>query len=247
MIRSKCVLSAVLLILAASAVLSAQAPQVVAVRAGRIFDPKSGTNLTNQVVLISGDRITDVGPADGVKVPAGARVIDLSQATVLPGLIDGHVHLTDAAGGLQHQMMVALYSANQSLKAGFTTLVVMGTHGGGYADVELKNAIESGLVQGPRLLTAGPVLEITAPANGPFPLGFKPFEPSLIANGVEGMRAAVRELAHNGVDHIKITTTGRFYFKPDGEMVNTALLTREELKAAVDEAHKLGLWVATHS
>ncbi len=247
MIRSKCVLSAVLLILAASAVLSAQTPQVVAVRAGRMFDPKSGTNLTNQVVLISGDRITDVGPADRVKVPAGARVIDLSHATVLPGLIDGHVHLTDAAGGLQHQMMVALYSANQSLKAGFTTLVVMGTHGGGYADVELKNAIESGLVQGPRLLTAGPVLEITAPASGPFPLGFKPFEPSLIANGVEGMRAAVRELAHNGVDHIKITTTGRFYFKPDGEMANTALLTREELKAAVDEAHKLGLWVATHS
>src|SRR5260370_1090754 len=96
MIRSKCVLSAVLLILAASAVLSAQTPQVVAVRAGRMFDPKSGTNLTNQVVLISGDRITDVGPADRVKVPAGARVIDLSHATVLPGLTDGHVHLTHA-------------------------------------------------------------------------------------------------------------------------------------------------------
>ena len=247
MIRSQCVLNTVLLILAGSGVLSAQAPQVVAVRAGRMFDAKSGTKLANQVVLISGDRIMDVGPADSVKVPAGAKVIDLSQSTVLPGLIDGHVHLTDAAGGLQHQMLVALYSATQSLKAGFTTQVVMGTHGGGYADVELKKAIESGLVQGPRLLTAGPVLEITAPANGPFPLEFKPFEPSLIANGVEGMRAAVRELAHNGVDHIKITTTGRFYFKPNGEMVNTALPTREELKAAVDEAHKLGLWVATHS
>src|ERR1700680_2261839 len=106
MIRSKCVLSAVLLILATSAVLSAQAPQVVAVRAGRMFDPKSGTNLTNQVVLISGERITDVGPAAGVKVPVGARGVDLSQATVLPGLIDGHVHLTAAAGGLQHQMIV---------------------------------------------------------------------------------------------------------------------------------------------
>src|ERR1700726_1566406 len=98
MIRSKCVLSAVLLILAASAVLSAQAPQVVAVRAGRLFDPKSGTNLANQVVLIRDDKIADVGPAAIVKIPTGARVIDLSGATVLPGLIDGHVHLTDAVG-----------------------------------------------------------------------------------------------------------------------------------------------------
>lgn len=92
--------------------------------------PESGTNPTNQVILISGDRIADVGPAESVKVPAGARGIDLSQATALPGLIDAHVHLTDSAGGLQHQMMVAVYSATQSLKAGFTTLVVMGTHGG---------------------------------------------------------------------------------------------------------------------
>src|SRR5438270_11685328 len=192
MIRSKRVLNTVLLILAGSAVLSAQAPQVVAVRAGRMFDPKSGANLTNQVVLISGERITDVGPADSVKVPGGARVIDLGQATVLPGLIDGHVHLTDAAGGLQHQMMVALYSATQSLRAGFTTQVAMGSHGGGYADVELKKAIESGLVQGPRIVTAGPILGITAPGNGFYPLGFTPFEAEIIKDGPEGLRAGVR-------------------------------------------------------
>ena len=240
-------LNAVLLILCGAVLLSAQSSQVVAVRAGRMFDPKSGTSLTNQVVLITGDRITDVGPADRVKIPAGARVIDLSQATVLPGLIDGHVHLTDAAGGLQHQMMVALYSATQSLNAGFTTLVVMGTHGGGYADVELKKAIESGLVQGPRLLTAGPMISITAPGNAPFPLEFKPFESDLIANGPEGMREAVRELAHYGVDHVKIHTTGRFYFKPNGEMVNQPLPSPEEMKALVDEAHRRGLFVATHS
>jgi len=133
----------------------AQTAQVIAVRAGRVFDPRSGTNVTNQVVLITGERISDAGPADRVQIPAGARVIDLSQATVLPGLIDGHLHLTDAAGGLQHQMMVALYSATQSLNAGFTTQVVMGSHGGGYADVELRKAIESRLVRGPRLLVAG--------------------------------------------------------------------------------------------
>src|SRR6267143_2417376 len=84
----------------------AQAPQVVAVRAGHLFNSKSGTMLANQVVLINGEKITDVGPADRVQVPAGARVIDLSQASVLPGLIDGHVHLTDATGGLQRQMLV---------------------------------------------------------------------------------------------------------------------------------------------
>src|SRR3982074_1301419 len=119
--RLKYMFSAVLFVLATG--ICAQAQQVTAVRAGKMFDPKSGTNLTNQVVLISGDRITDVGPADSVKIPAGARVIDLSQATVLPGLIDGHVHFTDAQGGLQHQMMVAVNTAMRSLNAGFTTQV----------------------------------------------------------------------------------------------------------------------------
>jgi len=225
----------------------AQTAQVIAVRAGRVFDPRSGTNVTNQVVLVTGERISDAGPADRVQIPAGARVIDLSQATVLPGLIDGHLHLTDTAGGLQHQMMVALYSATQSLNAGFTTQVVMGSHGGGYADVELRKAIESRLVRGPRLLVAGPVLDITTPGNDTFPLDFKPFRPNIVANGPEAMRAAVRELAHYGVDHIKMTTTGPFVFKPNGDMVNQALPSLEELKAAVDEAHRRGLFVATHS
>jgi imidazolonepropionase-like amidohydrolase len=222
-------------------------PPTVAVRAGRLFDPRSGTNLTNQVVLINGDRITDVGPADRVRVPAGTRVIDLSQATVLPGLIDGHVHLTDDAGGLQHQMLVALDTATRSLRAGFTTLVCMGAHGGGYADVELRKAIETGLVQGPRLLTAGPVLQITTPRSAAYPLDFKPFETDLVADGPEAMRAAVRQLAHYGVDHVKIITTGPFYFKPNGEMVNQALFSLEEIKAVVDEAHRRGLFVASHS
>ena len=79
-------------------VASAVQAQTVAIRAGRLFDPKTGTNLQNQVVLVSGERITDVGPAATVKIPAGAKVIDLSFATVLPGLIDGHVHLTDGKG-----------------------------------------------------------------------------------------------------------------------------------------------------
>ncbi|PYR97543.1 MAG: hypothetical protein DMG12_24110 [Acidobacteria bacterium] len=185
-----------------------QTPQglrVVAVRAGRMFDPKSGINVPDQVVLIRGDRITDVGPAARVQIPAGARVIDLTKATVLPGLIDGHVHL-------------------------YTTLVTQGSHGGNYADVELKKEIDNGRLQGPRLLPAGPILGAELPAKGP-----------------DAFRAGMRDLSQHGADHAKITTTGMFSFKPNGEMVNEPVATLDELKAAVDEAHKHGMFVATHS
>jgi imidazolonepropionase-like amidohydrolase len=203
--------------------------------------------LANQVVLIAGDKITEVGPADQVKIPAGAKVIDLSKATVLPGLIDGHVHLTDAQGNLQHQMMVALFSATSSLNAGYTTLVAMGSHGGGFADVELKKAIQAGLVKGPRIITAGPIINITMPGNSPFPLMYTPADPDIEANGADQMRAAVRELAKYGVEHVKIHTTGPFYFDKDGKMYNQPLPTREELAAVIDEAHRRGMWVASHT
>ena len=222
-------------------------PQTTAIQAGKLFDPVSGQMLTNQVILIQSDRITSVGPAASITIPAGAKIIDLKHASVLPGLIDGHVHLTDATGGLQHQALVALHSATESLKAGYTTQVVQGSHGGGFADVELKRAIDQGLVQGPRLLPAGPILAITAPGNGPYPLEFKPFEIEIVKNGAEGLREGVRELAHYGADHVKIHTTGPFYFKPNGEMVNKALPSLEELRAVVDEAHRRGMFVATHT
>jgi len=114
--------------------------------------------------------------------------------------------------------------------------VAMGSHGGGYADVELRNAIESGLVEGPRILAAGPLLDITMPGNAAYPLGLQPLIPDLVADGPGALRAGVRELAHYGVDHLKITTTGRFYFKPNGEMMNQALPSLDEIKAIVDEA-----------
>jgi imidazolonepropionase-like amidohydrolase len=111
----------------------------------------------------------------------------------------------------------------------------------------LKRAIEQGLVQGPRLLPAGPILAITAPGNNPYPLDFKPLEPEIVKNGPEALRAGVRELAHYGADHVKIHTTGPFYFKRDGEMVNQALPSLEELTAVVDEAHRRGMFVASHT
>jgi imidazolonepropionase-like amidohydrolase len=244
--RMKSALSVGLMILAAALAASAQG-QVTAVRAGKMFDPKSGTNLTNQVVLITGDKITDVGPADKVKIPAGAKVVDLSSATVLPGLIDGHVHLTDAQGNMQHAMMVALFSAQSSLNSGYTTLVAMGSHGGGYADVELKKAIEAGLVKGPRIITAGPIINITMPENTSFPLMYTPKEADIEVSGPDQFRNAVRELAKYGAEHVKIHTTGPFYFDKDGKMYNQPLPTREELAAVIDEAHRRGMWVASHT
>ncbi len=225
----------------------AQPPETTAVRAGKLFDPKSGEMLSNQVVLIQGEKITQVGPAASVTIPSGAKVFDLSRATVLPGLIDGHVHLTDAQGNLQHQMMVAYHWATASLNAGFTTLVVQGSHGGGFADVELKRAIESGLVTGPRLLPAGPLLDPTMASNDYYPIEFKPLAPDIVADGPNALRAGVRQLAHYGADHVKVTTTGRFYFKPNGEMVNTPTLTLDEMKAIVEEASRQGMFVATHT
>ena len=220
----------IIALLAFMAVVRAQAPaaaQVVAVKAGRLFDAKSGTSLTSQVILINGDRITDVGPANRIRIPAGAKVIDLGSATVLPGLIDGHVHLTDGKGD-QHQQ--ALDSAKASLKAGYTTQVTQGSHGGGYADVELKKEIDSGRIQGPRILPAGPIVGQEVPAKGAL-----------------AFQSGVRQLFEHGADHVKIMTTGAFTFKPDGEMTNEPTRTLDELKAVVEEAHRHSGFVATHS
>ncbi len=241
--------------------------QVVAVRAGRLFDSKSGTLLANQVIVIRGDRIAEVGPS--ASIPAGARVIDLSRATVLPGLIDTHLHVMDgnpltAPGGpgivpgaapatpgaqtLQYRELVALINAQRDLTAGFTTVVDLMSHGGWYGTVDLRNAINAGLVQGPRMQVAGPGIVNTNKGNVPF----NPGAPianvgAQIANGVAAVREAVREQAHYGVDWIKIYSTEEYYFKPDGTMVNTPSFTLEETQAIVDEAHRKGLKVACHA
>jgi imidazolonepropionase-like amidohydrolase len=237
-------------VLAIPSTICAQQPQtgsVIAIRAGRMFDPKSGSNLTNQLILVRGDRIADAGPAANVQIPAGASVIDLSQATVLPGMIDGHVHTMGGSSGLQYQMMIGLANAQRDLNAGFTTIVDMGSHGGWFGTVDLKKAIDNGLVKGPRMQVSGPVLAITRPAAAVYPLNFKPAEADLVADGVEGMRAAVRELAHYGATWVKLTVTGSFAFKPNGEMVNEALPSLEEIKTVVEEAHRRGMKVASHS
>src|SRR6202171_5991092 len=135
----------------------------VAIRAGRLFDTKSAKLVSNQVVLIRGDRITEVGPAERVKVPAGAEVVDLSHATVLPGLIDAHTHVFGNGPDLEEQFLrdsyqyrtlTALANAQKDLLVGFTTLRDLKTLGAMYSDVDLRNAIDRGIVWGPRMQVA---------------------------------------------------------------------------------------------
>jgi imidazolonepropionase-like amidohydrolase len=233
-----------------------------------MFDPQSGTNLPNQVILIQGDRISQVGPAQSVQIPTGAQVIDLSQATVLPGLLDRHVHLMqDQQPNDGRQAFIGLNYALKDLYAGFTTLQDMGS-AYTYAIVELRDAINKGLVPGPRLQVAGPQINPRANAYYPAPsvqtpFGLGPGAPVWqLAGNVNSpwlARAAVRDRSHYGVDWIKIYETedyegggypdpaGAGAFTPDGKMINVPSLTLEENQAIVEEAHRRGLKVACHA
>jgi imidazolonepropionase-like amidohydrolase len=228
--------------------------QTLAVRAGRLFDPTSGTLSANQVILIRGDRITDVGPA--VPIPKDTRVIDLGAATVLPGMIDAHVHVfpRDENASNEARTLVGVANAQADLDAGFTTVLDMDSRGG-YGTVDLRNAINNGLVQGPRMQVAGPSINQRASApisSSPLRL-LEAFTENKNVNSPWLGRAAVREAKLHGVDWIKIYTTQDFVgaeyneFRPDGTLVASPSLTLEEVQAIVDEAHRLGLKVACHT
>jgi imidazolonepropionase-like amidohydrolase len=247
-------------ILGLTSVLRAQAPHTVAVRAGRLYDGQSDRLLSNQVVLIRGERIAEVGPSDRVKIPPGAEEIDLSRATVLPGLIDAHTHifLTGESGGRydeqllkeswQYRTIEAVVNAKKDLEAGFTTLRDMETEGAMYSDVDVRNAINRGLIPGPRLqvstralsTTGGYALEGYSP-EVTVPTGVQ------IVDGPVAARKAVREQIKYGADLIKIYATHRFHFTPQGGLVSIPTFTLEELQAIVDEAHREGVKVACHA
>lgn len=230
----------------------APADQIIAIRAGRLFDSRNGTLLTNQIVLVKGDRITDVGP--NLAIPAGARVIDLSAATVMPGMVDAHVHVNTGGNTPTQRALIALANAQVDLEAGFTTVLDMDSRGG-WNTVDLRDQINSGLVQGPRMQVVGQSLNpratnyYTDPAEGRF---YSSYTENKNINGPWLARAAVREAKLHGVDYIKIYTTQDFsgtmhMWKPDATLVNSPSMTFEEVQAIVDESHRLGLKVACHT
>src|SRR5256712_12038585 len=169
------------------------APRVIAVRAGRLFNSKTGQMLARQVVLLQGERITDVGPEGQVKIPAGAQVIDLSQATVLPGLIDGHTHMFDARkpnGTTENSMVLAISNVQANLRAGFTAARDMSSHRNGYGDIAIRDAINQGRIDGPRYQVS--TLGIVWGAKPPNPAA--PDNPlaSTVVRSVEDARAPRR-------------------------------------------------------
>jgi imidazolonepropionase-like amidohydrolase len=230
----------------------APADQVTAIRAGHLFDSKSGAMLSNQVVLIKGDRITDVGAS--VQIPPGAKVIDLSAATVLPGMIDTHVHVNTGGNSPAQRALIALANAQTDLNAGFTTVMDMDSRGG-FNTVDLRDEIKAGFVMGPRMQVVGQSLNQRATNYYPDSQSVRfleGFTEDKNVNSPQLARAAVREAKLHGVDWIKIYTTQDFVgqmhmWKPDATLVNSPSLTFEEVSAITDEAHRLGLKVACHA
>lgn len=238
------------------------APTIVVIRAGTLIDGKSDTVRRNQVIVIRGDKIESVGESGSASIPAGANVIDLSNYTVLPGLIDSHTHIflqgeDPAEGGydaniLKHPLAFraarATVAARRALEQGFTTLRDVETEGAGYGDVGIKEAIEGGYIPGPRLFvstraistTGGYMLEGYAPELD-MPKGAQ------IVDGPVEARKAAREQLDHGADWIKVYMTHRSWTGKNGELVSQPTLTVEELKAIVDETHGWGKKVACHA
>jgi imidazolonepropionase-like amidohydrolase len=238
----------------------APANQVVAIRAGHLFDSRKGSMLSDQVIVVRGDRIAEAGPSGQVQIPAGAQVIDLSHATVLPGLIDAHTHifLTGESHGRyeeqllkeswQYRTIEAVLNAKRDLMAGFTSMRDCETEGAMYSDVDVKTAIQRGLIPGPRLEVATRALSTT----GGYPLeGYSPEVPVptgvQIVDSVDEARKAVREQIKYGADFIKVYGTHHFRFTPDGRLVSIPTFNLQELQAIVDEAHSEGVKVACHA
>lgn len=250
-----------LILFAASASLAQTASVLTEyIRAGKLIDTHSGQVLADQVIVIQGDRVVSVSPASQTQIPAGVKAIDLSRATVLPGLIDAHTHifLTGESHGRYDEQLLkeswqfrtieAVLNVKRDLEAGFTTMRDVETEGAMYSDVDVRNAIDRGMIPGPRLQVATRALSTT----GGYPLeGYSPEVrvPSGVQNAdsPDEARKAVREQIKYGADLIKIYGTHKFHFSPDGKLVSIPTFTLDEIKAIVDEAHSEGEKVACHA
>jgi imidazolonepropionase-like amidohydrolase len=235
-------------------------PKTVYIRAGHLFDGTSDKTRENMVIVVVGERIQKVSPAAEVSIPAGATVVDLSHATVLPGLIDCHTHLGARADRYDEiynfkntpfqSAFAATVNARKTLEAGFTSVRDVGSLP--FLAVDLRNSINEGLIPGPRIVASGPGISITGghgDLNNFSPqtrVSMFPAERDFqIADGVDQIRHVVRAQVKYGVDVIKILATGGVLSK--GDSPGAPQFTPEELKAAADEAHMAGRKIAAHA
>jgi len=233
----------------------ANAPAVVGVKAGKLLDVRTGNYSTDQMIWIEGDRIKAVGRSADIQrqMPSGAKIIDLSNATVLPGLIDCHVHLTMSpnllgTAGLRisypRSALIGARNARVTLQAGFTT--VRNVAASGYSDIALRDAINAGDVPGPRMLVSGPALSITGGhADQNYLAPQFEFSNDGVADGVDAVIHKVRENIKYGADLIKFMATGGVLSEGDNPAL--AQYSPQEMKAIVETAHGLGRKVAAHA
>ena len=236
------------------------APKIIYIRAGRLFDGIGDRIRPNVVIVVQDDRIQNVSPEGSLSVPSGATVIDLSHATVLPGLIDCHTHLGSRADRYNEiyrfkdtpfdRAFAAVVNARKTLEAGFTTVRDVGSLP--FLAVDLRNSINEGLVSGPRIVASGPAISITGghgDLNNYSPqtrVSMFPEERNFqIADGVDQVRHVVRAQVKYGVDLIKILATGGVLSK--GDSPGAPQFSFDELKTAAEEAHMAGRKIAAHA
>ena len=238
----------------------AQAP-VTAIRCGRLIDGKGGAPLVNVTILIEGNKIQAVG--QGIAIPDGATVIDLSGATVLPGLIDAHTHVLlqgditaadyDAQvlkESIPFRTLRASVSCRTALLNGFTTLRDVGTEGCMYADVDLKKAINLGIIDGPRLFVSGRAIHSTGHyllSNKEYSWELKMPKGIIEITGTDEARRAVREEISYGADWVKIYVDRAYYRLPDGSFHSLQNFTPEELNALTSETAMHRKKVSVHA